>query len=173
MLHLCEDPGVVGTPFYVMEWVEGRVIPDTSLPNLSPGDRAALYDHLVRVLAALHRIDPADVGLGDFGRPGNYYARQISRWSRQYEASRTDDIPEMDALMDWLPANVPDSDASGIVHGDYRVGNCVIHGRHRGSREASLCSGCGSQSLLVWVSPHGHHTAGRQVGRYRNRSSQT
>ena len=127
MLHLCEDPGVIGTPFYVMEWVEGRVIPDTSLPNLSPADRGALYDHLIRVLAALHRIDPAKVGLADFGRPGNYYARQISRWSRQYEASKTEEIPEMEALMAWLPANVPESDASGIVHGDYRVGNCIIH----------------------------------------------
>jgi aminoglycoside phosphotransferase (APT) family kinase protein len=127
MLHLCEDPDVIGTPFYVMEWVEGRVITDTSLPNLSPKDRGALYDHLIRVLAALHRVDPAKVGLADFGRPGNYYARQISRWSRQYEASKTDDIPEMDALMEWLPANVPESDESGIVHGDYRVGNCIIH----------------------------------------------
>ncbi|MGH0032265.1 MAG: phosphotransferase family protein [Myxococcota bacterium] len=127
MYHLCEDPGVIGTAFYVMEWVEGRVIVDTSLPNLTPPERRALFDHFVRVLAALHQVDPAKVGLADFGRPGNYYARQISRWSRQYEASKTDDIPEMDALMEWLPANVPDSDESGIVHGDYRVGNCVIH----------------------------------------------
>jgi aminoglycoside phosphotransferase (APT) family kinase protein len=127
MLHLCEDEGVIGTSFYLMSWVEGRVITNTALPNLTPPERSRLYDDLVRILAALHTVDPEKVGLGDFGRPGNYYARQISRWSRQYEASKTDDIPEMDALMEWLPAHVPDSDESGVVHGDYRVGNCVVH----------------------------------------------
>jgi aminoglycoside phosphotransferase (APT) family kinase protein len=124
---LCEDPSVIGTPFYVMEWVDGRVLPDGSLPGFTPAERSALYDDFVRVLAALHRVDPLAVGLGDFGRPGNYYARQISRWSRQYEASKTDPIPEMDALMEWLPANIPASDETRVVHGDYRVGNCIIH----------------------------------------------
>ena len=124
---LCEDPSVIGTTFYVMEWVPGRVITDSALPSLTPPERSALYEDFVRVLAALHSVDPVAVGLTDFGRPGNYYARQISRWSRQYEASKTDPIPAMDALMEWLPANVPESDEAGVVHGDYRVGNCIIH----------------------------------------------
>lgn len=124
---LCEDATVIGTPFYLMEWVEGRVITDSALPSLSPAERSLLYDDFVRVLAALHRVDPLEVGLGGFGRPGNYYSRQISRWSRQYEASKTEPIPEMDALIDWLPANVPESDESRIVHGDYRIGNCILH----------------------------------------------
>jgi aminoglycoside phosphotransferase (APT) family kinase protein len=124
---LCEDRSVIGTPFYLMEWVEGRVITDSRLPNLAPAERSAAYEDFVRVLAALHRVDPLEVGLGDFGRPGNYYARQISRWSRQYQASKTDPIPEMDALMEWLPANIPVSDETRIVHGDYRVGNCILH----------------------------------------------
>ncbi len=127
MLHLCEDPSVIGTSFYLMEWVEGRVVTASALPSLSPPERTELYEDLVRILAALHQIDPSDVGLAEFGRPGNYYVRQISRWSRQYEASKTDDIPEMDALMEWLPAHVPESDETGIVHGDYRVGNCIVH----------------------------------------------
>jgi aminoglycoside phosphotransferase (APT) family kinase protein len=127
MLHLCEDASVIGTPFYVMEWVEGRVITDATLPTFTKAGRARLYDDLVRILAALHCVDPARVGLSEFGRPGNYYERQISRWSRQYEASKTEGIPEMDALMEWLPANVPASDEAGIVHGDYRLGNCIVH----------------------------------------------
>jgi len=124
---LCEDRSVIGTPFYLMEWVEGRVITDGALPGFTPSERTAAYEDFVRVLAALHRIDPFEVGLGDFGRPGNYYARQISRWSRQYEASKTDPIPEMDALIEWLPANVPESGETRIVHGDYRIGNCILH----------------------------------------------
>ena len=124
---LCEDDSVIGTPFYVMEWVDGRVLVDTGLPEFTRDERTALYDDVVRVLAALHRVDPEAVGLDHFGRPGNYYERQISRWSRQYEASKTDDIAEMDALMEWLPANVPASDESGVVHGDYRIGNLIVH----------------------------------------------
>jgi aminoglycoside phosphotransferase (APT) family kinase protein len=124
---LCEDESVIGTPFFVMEWVEGRVIGNTALPGVPPADRRALFGDLVRILATLHNLDPAAVGLADFGRPGNYYARQISRWSKQYLASKTDDIPEMDALMEWLPAHVPESDETSIVHGDYRVGNCILH----------------------------------------------
>jgi len=124
---LCEDDSVVGTSFFVMERVAGRVITDSKLPDFTREQRVALYDHVIEVLAALHRVDPEAVGLSDFGRPGNYYARQISRWSRQYEASKTEGIPEMDALMEWLPAHVPDSDDSGVVHGDYRIGNLIIH----------------------------------------------
>jgi aminoglycoside phosphotransferase (APT) family kinase protein len=106
--------------------VAGRVVSDPALPDCSPAERRAIYDDFVRVLAALHRVAPEAVGLGDFGRPGNYCARQISRWSRQYQASKTEDIPEMDALIEWLPANLPDSDETRIVHGDYRLGNCVL-----------------------------------------------
>ncbi len=124
---LCEDDTVIGTPFFVMEMVEGRVLIDTQLPSLSRDDRAALYDHFITVLAALHNLAPDAVGLGDFGRAGNYYARQISRWSKQYVASKTEDIREMDALMEWLPANIPDSDQTTVVHGDFRIGNCIIH----------------------------------------------
>jgi len=124
---LCEDESVIGTPFYVMEHVQGRVTADGTLPHFDRAGRAALYDDFVRVLASLHRIDPESVGLGEFGRPGNYYARQISRWSKQYRASETQNIAEMEALMEWLPENIPESDESGIVHGDYRIGNCVIH----------------------------------------------
>jgi len=111
----------------VMDYVEGRVVADPRLPGFAPAERGALYEDLVRVLAALHRIDPEAVGLGDFGRPGNYCARQVSRWSRQYADSKTEDIPEMEALAEWLAAHVPDSDETRIVHGDYRVGNLVLH----------------------------------------------
>ena len=125
-IALCEDESVLGTTFFVMRHVPGRVIPDPRLPGFEPGERTALYDDLARVLAALHTVDPEKVGLADFGRPGNYYLRQISRWSRQYEDSKTEDIESMDRLMDWLPKNVPESDESGVVHGDYRVGNCIL-----------------------------------------------
>jgi aminoglycoside phosphotransferase (APT) family kinase protein len=124
---LCEDPGVIGTPFYVMDHVEGRVLTDARMPRLTPAERTALYADFVRVLAALHSLDPAAVGLADFGRPGNYYTRQISRWSQQYLASETEQIPAMQALMEWLPAHVPASDETRVVHGDYRVGNCIVH----------------------------------------------
>jgi aminoglycoside phosphotransferase (APT) family kinase protein len=124
---LCEDALVIGTPFYVMDHVPGRVLTDARLPGFSAAERTALYLDTVRVLAALHSLDPAAVGLGDFGRPGNYYARQISRWSQQYQASQTEDIASMKALMDWLPAHIPASDETRVVHGDYRIGNCIVH----------------------------------------------
>jgi len=125
-IALCEDDAVLGTAFFVMRHVPGRVIADPRLPGFTPPERTALYDDVARVLAALHTVDPESVGLADFGRPGNYYTRQISRWSRQYLESRTDEIPAMEALMEWLPANVPESDETGIVHGDYRIGNCIL-----------------------------------------------
>jgi aminoglycoside phosphotransferase (APT) family kinase protein len=127
MFASCEDPSVIGTKFYVMEKVEGRVFTDLLLPTLSAPERGAIYQDLARVLAALHCVDPIAVGLEAFGRPGNYYARQISRWSKQYLASKTEELPEMDQLMSWLPAHIPDSDESVIVHGDYRLGNMLIH----------------------------------------------
>jgi aminoglycoside phosphotransferase (APT) family kinase protein len=127
MFALCEDPSVIGTKFYVMEKVEGRVFTDLLLPTLSAAERGAIYEDLARVLAALHRVDPVVVGLESFGRPGNYYARQISRWSKQYLASKTEELPEMGRLMSWLPAHIPESEESVIVHGDYRLGNVLIH----------------------------------------------
>jgi aminoglycoside phosphotransferase (APT) family kinase protein len=126
-IALCEDDAVIGTAFFVMRHVPGRVIADPRLPGFTPAERAALYDDTARVLAALHAVDPAEVGLSDYGKPGNYYARQISRWTRQYVDSKTEEIASMEALMEWLPANVPDSDETGISHGDYRIGNCILH----------------------------------------------
>lgn len=127
MLALCENPEVLGTKFYVMEWVDGRVFADTRLPGLEPAERREIYLDLARVLAKLHGVDPEAVGLGDFGRPGNYYERQIRRWTKQYLASKTEDIPAMDKLMEWLPNNIPEQRRTVIVHGDYRVGNTLIH----------------------------------------------
>ncbi|SDR60608.1 Predicted kinase, aminoglycoside phosphotransferase (APT) family [Rhizobiales bacterium GAS191] len=126
MLVLCEDADIVGTPFYLMGHVAGRIIPTADLPDIAPGDRAAIYRSLIETLAALHKVDWRAVGLGDFGRPDNYAARQIDRWTKQYAASRTDDIPEMEKLSAWLVARVPASADSTIVHGDYRVGNTII-----------------------------------------------
>ncbi len=127
MIALCTDTDVIGTKFYVMEKIEGRVFTDLLLQELQPEERRAIYLDLVRVLAALHKVDPEAVGLGEFGRAGNYYTRQISRWSRQYEASKTEELPEMDKLMAWLPQQIPDSDEVCIVHGDYRLGNVMLH----------------------------------------------
>ena len=127
MLFLCEDDAVIGTSFFVMEYIHGRVLEDFSLPNETPEERRAIYLDVVRVLAALHSIDYADFGLEDFGKPGNYFSRQIGRWSRQYIAAKTDEIVSMERLMEYLPENVPDDDTSCIVHGDYRMGNMLFH----------------------------------------------
>ena len=127
MLALCEEVGVIGTPFYVMAYVPGRIIATADMPELTSADRAALYRSLIGTLAALHKVDWRAVGLSDFGRPENYAGRQIERWSKQYAASRTDDIPEMEKLSAWLLARVPASADASIVHGDYRVGNTIVH----------------------------------------------
>ena len=128
---LCEDESVIGRAFYVMEYVQGRVLWDQALPGMTPQERGAIYDEMNRVIAALHRIDPAAVGLADYGKPGNYFERQIARWSRQYEASITEPIPEMDELIAWLPAHIPpdarDPAAVSIVHGDFRLDNLIFH----------------------------------------------
>ena len=126
MYCLCEDPEIIGTKFYVMEMVEGRLFTETVLPTLTNAERRAIYLDLARVMAKLHSVDPVAVGLETFGRPGNYYERQISRWSKQYVASKTEEIPAMDKLMAWLPENTPES-SSVVVHGDYRLGNVLIH----------------------------------------------
>ena len=131
MLVLCEDEAVIGRAFYVMEYVEGRVLWDQSLPGLSRAERDAIYDELNRVIAALHNVDVAAVGLADYGRPGNYFERQINRWSKQYVASATESIPAMDRLIEWLPGRIPPlarSDALvSVVHGDYRLDNVIFH----------------------------------------------
>jgi aminoglycoside phosphotransferase (APT) family kinase protein len=124
---LCADTLVIGTSFFVMECVDGRVFRQPHLPGVSPEDRATMYEDMADVLARLHRVDVAAAGLSDYGKPGNYYVRQIARWSQQYVAARTDDIPAMDHLMRWLPAHIPPSDETAIVHGDYRVENLIVH----------------------------------------------
>jgi aminoglycoside phosphotransferase (APT) family kinase protein len=127
-LVLCEDESIIGTSFYVMQHVEGRIFWDCAMPDLSPGGRAAIFDAVNATLAALHRLDPAKLHLGDFGRPGNYFARQIRRWSQQYELARTDSIVEMDKLIAWLPGAVPEEDgAARLIHGDYSFHNILIH----------------------------------------------
>jgi aminoglycoside phosphotransferase (APT) family kinase protein len=127
MYCLCEDPAVIGTKFYVMELVEGRLFPQTLLPGLTPDERRGIYLDLARVLAALHNVDVEAVGLSDFGRPGNYYERQVGRWTKQYVASKTEEIEAMEKLMAWLPAHIPEQKKTVIVHGDYRLGNTLIH----------------------------------------------
>ena len=127
MHALCEDPAVIGTKFYIMQKVPGRVFTEALLPNLRPEERRAIYRDLARVLAALHSVDYTAVGLGDFGKPGNYYARQISRWSKQYLASKTEELESMENLIRWLPEHLPEADETVIVHGDYRLGNVLIH----------------------------------------------
>jgi len=128
MHALCEDESVIGRAFYVMEFVEGRVLWDQSLPGMTPGGRHAIYAEMNRVIAALHNVDYAALGLADFGKPGNYFARQIARWSKQYKASETEHIDAMDQLIEWLPAHIPPDDgATSIVHGDYRLDNLIFH----------------------------------------------
>jgi aminoglycoside phosphotransferase (APT) family kinase protein len=124
---LCEDPSIVGTAFYVMDYIDGRVMADWALPELSPSERRAVYDDMNRVLAALHSVDVQKKGLGDYGKPGNYFERQISRWTKQYVAAQTRDIEPMNRLIEWLPRNVPADDTTTIVHGDYQLYNLMFH----------------------------------------------
>jgi aminoglycoside phosphotransferase (APT) family kinase protein len=127
MHALCEDDAVIGTAFYVMEYVEGRILWDPTLPGMTPAQRAAHYDELNRVIATLHRVDYAAIGLGEFGRTGSYIERQVSRWSKQYQAAGADRIDAMDRLIEWLPAHIPEGDETSIVHGDYRLDNVIFH----------------------------------------------
>ena len=124
---LCEDESVIGTAFYVMAHVEGRIFPDPRLPGLEPGARHALYRSTVAGLAAVHSVDVDAAGLGALGPPAGYLERQVGRWTRQYAASRTEDIAAMDALARWLPESLPPSSRTTLVHGDYRIGNLVFH----------------------------------------------
>ncbi|MBM3518901.1 MAG: phosphotransferase family protein, partial [Alphaproteobacteria bacterium] len=125
-LLLCEDPAVIGTPFYVMAEVPGRIFWDLTLPDVAATERAALYDAMNATIAALHRLDPVALGLGDYGRPAGYVARQIERWTAQYRASETETIPAMERLIAWLPAHLPPDTAAALVHGDFRLDNLIF-----------------------------------------------
>jgi aminoglycoside phosphotransferase (APT) family kinase protein len=124
---LCEDDAVIGSTFYVMEFLAGRIFWDPRLPGLAPAERRAMFQSMNAVIAALHSVDYDAVGLAGFGRPGNYLARQIARWSRQYQASETDRQPAMDRLIEWLPRHLPPEGEVQIVHGDYRIDNLIFH----------------------------------------------
>ena len=124
---LCEDDAVVGTAFYIMDCVHGRVLTDPAIPGLTPRERAAIYDSLNEVQARLHTVDWQALGLADFGKPGNYFARQIHRWTQQYRASETEKIEAMERLIAWMPEHVPPGDETTLVHGDFRLGNTIIH----------------------------------------------
>lgn len=124
---LCEDPEVVGTPFYLMDPVEGRIFWNVQLPECAPAERAAIYEELARVLAAIHSVDLDATGLADYGKHGGYVERQIRRWSEQYRASETQAVRAMDALIDWLPAHLPSTDETTLAHGDYRLDNLIFH----------------------------------------------
>ena len=123
----CEDRSVIGTLFYVMGYAAGRNFWDATLPDLSPLERTAVYDEMNRVLVRLHTLDFARIGLTDYGKPGNYFARQIARWSKQYRASETEPIAAMEKLLKWLPENIPPGDETSLVHGDYRLDNMIFH----------------------------------------------
>jgi aminoglycoside phosphotransferase (APT) family kinase protein len=124
---LCTDDSVVGAMFYVMEMVEGRILWDGALPDCTKEERRAIYEHKIATLAKLHTTDVEKVGLSDFGKPGNYFARQIDRWSKQYKLSETDNIPKMNRLIEWLPETIPPGERVSVVHGDYRLDNMVLH----------------------------------------------
>ena len=124
---LCEDPTVIGTVFYVMDYVEGRLFWDAALPEVAAGERRAIYDEMTRVIAALHAVDYGAVGLGDYGKPGRYIERQVARWTQQYRASETESIEAVERLIEWLPKHIPADEETGIVHGDFRLDNAIFH----------------------------------------------
>jgi aminoglycoside phosphotransferase (APT) family kinase protein len=124
---LCEDDSVIGTAFYVMDYVEGRVLWDQSLPGMSKAERFAIWDEMNRVIALLHTIPFESVGLEGFGKPGNYIARQVARWTKQYQASETEKVEAMDNLIAWLPDNIPPETGTAVVHGDFRLDNVIYH----------------------------------------------
>jgi aminoglycoside phosphotransferase (APT) family kinase protein len=124
---LCEDAGIIGTPFYVMDFVEGRVFRDPALPGMPSADRQAIYNAMGDAMARLHAVDYCAIGLETFGKPSGYLTRQIALWTKQYQATKTDPIPVMDELMAWLPANQPNDDRTTIAHGDFRLENLMFH----------------------------------------------
>lgn len=127
MLFYCADPAVIGTPFYVMTRIEGRVFDDPTLPGVAPADRRAMYLAMADTLAALHGVDWHARGLADFGRPGDFFARQVARWTRQWQLAGGAPSADIDALIDWLPRHVPDGEITTIAHGDFRIGNLIYH----------------------------------------------
>ena len=167
---LCEDESIVGTMFYIMECVEGRVIWEPLMPGYEPEERRATYDAMNATLAQLHTIDYEAIGLGDFGKPGNYFARQISRWSKQYVASETETIDAMNKLMTWLPDNIPADATTSIVHGDYRLDNMILHSTEPkvlAVLDWELCTighplGDFTYHLMQWIMPGGGNTPGTQ-----------
>ena len=125
---LCADDDIIGSMFYVMEHLEGRIFWDPAVPEVDNAERTAIYDEMNRVLAALHSVSVDEVGLSDYGKPGNYYARQIGRWTKQYRASETETVADMEALMEWLPNHIPEGEETvALVHGDYRLDNMIFH----------------------------------------------
>lgn len=126
MIVLSDDLSIIGTKFYIMDYIEGRLFTKTALPAITKNQRASVYFDMAKILAALHAVDPIKVGLERFGRPGNYYGRQVARWSKQYVASQTEPIDSMDFLMEWLPENLPEEETPCIVHGDFRLGNMLL-----------------------------------------------
>ena len=165
---LCEDEGVIGTAFYIMDCVEGRVLWDQALPGMDPAQRFAIWDELNRVIALLHTVDYRAVGLEGFGKEGSYLERQITRWSKQYRASETQKIEAMDNLIAWLPHHIPPGDETTIVHGDYRLDNTIFH--HTEPRILAVLdwelSTLGdpladfSYHLMAWHMPHSESAAG-------------
>ncbi len=127
-LHLCLDEAIIGSWFYVMDFIDGRIFWDPALPDLDKAERRAMFQEMNRVLAAIHSVDLKAAGLEDYGRPGNYFERQTSRWTKQYKASETEHIAPMEQLMDWVGKNIPQDDgAVSLIHGDYRLDNLIFH----------------------------------------------
>lgn len=126
-LHYCDDRTVIGTLFYVMERLEGRIFHQSAMPGVTPAERTALYQAMNETLARLHAVDWQALGLADYGRPGSYFTRQVTRWSRQYQSAKTRDIPDIERLAAWLPENIPPGDETAIAHGDFRLGNLMFH----------------------------------------------
>ena len=167
-LVYCGDESVAGTAFYVMDFVDGRVFWEPQMPGSNPAERAAVYDSMNATIARLHGLDPAKIGLGDFGKGENYVARQIERWSKQYRASETEKIDAMEQLIDWLPKNIPPSGPARLVHGDYRLDNLIV-ARDQPKIVAVLdweLSTLGdpladlSYHLMAWHMPHSESAAG-------------
>ena len=127
MLAICDDEAIIGRAFFIMEMVDGRVLWNPALPGITKPERAAIFDEMNRVIARLHLVDYAAIGLAEFGKAGNYFERQIGRWSKQYRASETEKIDAMDKLIEWLPQHIPPGEETSIVHGDYRLDNLIFH----------------------------------------------
>lgn len=165
---LCTDDGVIGAAFYIMSMVEGRIFWDGTLPGVASSERRSIYESEIRTLARLHQYDPEAIGLGDYGKFGNYFARQIDRWTKQYRASETQTIEPMNRLIEWLPKTVPTQDRVSIVHGDYRIDNMIFHA-DKPQVAAVLdweLSTLGdpladfSYHLMTWHMPHSESAAG-------------